>query len=249
MDPIHIDIIILSYAKDEALKETTEQAIQSLMASEDNHAVIFDILVLESNRTLAPFQFSHSKTIYPEVPFGFNRYLNIGIKQTKNRYICLCNNDLIFHPNWASIILNVFEKNPQLYSANPYCDEFNYDKLIVSADEDIIFRSKNPEFTGGLTGWCIFVRRDLFDTIGLLDEQFEFWYADNDYDLTLKKHHIEHALIKSSKVSHVSGVSHDLLDNKKNEMTFGQQQKFEKKWRKKFTHNLYKKIKDKLFKK
>jgi len=227
--PAKIDIIILSYAKDDNLKALTTQTVKTLFESESPNEVEFNVLVIESNKALQPYQFANTTTIYPSEEFGFNRYLNIGIKHTRNPYICLCNNDLIFHKGWATEILKAMGANPAILSANPYSgDEFYNDRIVQK--KNVILRSKNLKLNGVLTGWCIFVNRVIFEKIGLLDEQFEFWYADNDYDLTLKKNKIEHALVKKSIVKHIAMQSHDTLPDKE-KMTQGQRNKFENKWR------------------
>jgi len=225
----NIDIIILSYAKDDHLKQLTEQTISTLLESEDPEKINFNVLVIESNKALEPFQFKNTNTIYPKEKFGFNKFLNIGIKATSNQYICLCNNDLIFHKNWASEILKHFKINLKIKSANPYCSNFRY-PLEITHKSSVICRRKNLNTDGILTGWCIFIERIIFDKIGLLDERFEFWYADNDYDLTLRKHKIDHALIKSSKVTHLECKSHDTLGDDLDAMTIGQRIIFEEKW-------------------
>ena len=232
-EPVKIDVIILSYAKDEELQAITIQTIDTLIKSEDPQKILFNVIVIESNKNLKPYQFEHSETIYPDVPFGYNRYMNLGIKATSNPYVCMCNNDLIFHKGWAGKILDAFDAYPGLQSANPYCDIFIYDEGISASKDEIIQRQENINKNGSLTGWCIFVKRSIFETIGLLDEQFEFWYADNDYDLTLQKYKIGHALIKTSGVTHLSCASHEALEDKRAEMTTGQRQKFENKWNKK----------------
>ena len=227
-----IDIIILSYAKTDELKQTTLNCLESLLVSENAKEIHFEPLVIESNKTMQPFQYPGSKTIYPDTPFGYNKYMNIGIEMTNNIYVCLCNNDLVFHPGWASEILNAFDEHPELESANPFCDNFNYDKRIINGD-NIIRRDENPDISGILTGWCIFVKRRLFNKIGMLDEQFVFWYADNDYDLTLRRYDVKHALVKASVVTHLACLSHDLLSDKREELTSGQRSIFEQKWHKK----------------
>lgn len=227
--PVKIDIIILSYAKTDELKQITLQGIESLFLSEDRDYIQFETLVIESNKDLYPYQYPNTKTIYPEEKFGFNRYLNIGITQTSNDYACLCNNDLIYHQNWASEILKAMAENPNIKSANPYCNSFDYHQDIRKGPE-IIFRHQNLKVNGILTGWCLFVKREIFNKIGLLDEQFEFWYADNDYDFTLRRHKLVHALIKRSRVTHLVSQSHHTLMDKKDRMTIGQREKFEKKW-------------------
>src|ERR1700761_8999095 len=124
--PANIDIIILSYAKSDLLKQMTIDAINSLETSENSEKIIFNTVVLESNKALKPFQYPRTTTIYPEEAFGYNKYLNIGIQMTHNSYVCLCNNDLIFHKNWATEILEAFDQHPELSSANPYSENFGY---------------------------------------------------------------------------------------------------------------------------
>jgi len=187
--------------------------------------------VIESNKEMQPYQYPGTKTIYPDTAFGYNKYLNIGISMTGNPYICLCNNDLIFHPGWATEILKAFRQYPILSSANPYSENFDYDARIKAGD-NVIRRDKTWYMNGVLTGWCIFVKRSVFEKTGLLDEQFTFWYADNDYDLTLKKYGLKHALVKSALVTHLFCQSHDLLLDKKEELTEGQRVIFENKWHK-----------------
>ncbi|WP_442590245.1 glycosyltransferase family 2 protein [Pedobacter sp. AW31-3R] len=226
---VNIDIIILSYAKTEELKQLTLQGIESLFLSENPQDVHFEVLVIESDKSLAPYQYPRTTTIYPEETFGFNKYMNIGISRTANTYVCLCNNDLLYHKNWATTILAAMAADPAIKSANPYCENFEYHSSIENGG-DVVFRHKTRKVHGALTGWCLFVKRTVFNTIGPLDEQFDFWYADNDYDYTLWKYKLAHALIRNSRVTHLVSKSHDTLDHKREEMTTGQKEKFDQKW-------------------
>lgn len=206
-----IDIIILSYAKTPDLHKITVQCIDSLLASEDPEIIDFNILVIESNKALQPYQFEHTTTIYPADKFGFNKYLNMGIKQTHNPYICLCNNDLIFHKNWASEILKAMSNDTSLLNAAPYCPIFH---------KNAGFQENAPPvegYFGVLAGWCIFAKREIFDIIGPLDEKLIFWYCDADYCQLLIKHRIKNCLISSSIVTHLSSTSLETLNKKENQ--------------------------------
>lgn len=198
---VDVDVVILSYAKDDKLKAITQQAVDTLLASEDPAQIKFKILVIESNKTLQPYQFNGTKTIYPDEDFGFNKYLNIGIKQTHSKYLALCNNDLIFHKGWASEILGAMDVDPDLISATPYCPTFH------SANG---FNPEGPVqegYFGTFVGWCFLVKREIFNTIGLFDEKFNFWYADADYCQLLLKHHIKNCLVPHSRVTHLGSES------------------------------------------
>lgn len=223
--PVVIDIIILSYAKDEQLRELTAQTVHSVLNSEDPSEILFNVVVIESNKALKPYSFEHTTTIYPDVPFGYNRFLNIGLKATTNAFVCLCNNDLIFHEGWAKNILKQMNEDVDLLSVNPYCP-ITHINSIDDKGQNVI--STQP---GILIGWCIFIKRELLNTIGYFDEHFKFWYADNDYGCTLVKHQIKHALVTSSKVTHLGSKTHTLLsESDLFEYTYGQFLYFDLKW-------------------
>jgi len=227
-----IDVIILSNAKNDELKTITLDCIRSLADSENEDEINFKTLVIESNREMKPYQYPGTQTIYPEATFGYNRYLNIGINLTSSDYVCLCNNDLIFHKGWASELIKVFRQYPQIGSANPFCPLFGYHEKIING-ENVMWRRNTMDINGVVTGWCIFVKREILNKIGPLDERFTFWYADNDYDQTLRKNKVDHVLVKSSVVTHLGSKSHDLLEKRKEELTTGQWTVYADKWHKK----------------
>jgi len=54
-----------------------------------------------------------------------------------------------------------------------------------------------------VSGWCLLVSAETLRQIGPLDELFDFYFADNDYTLELRRHNIKHALVFDSQVSHL----------------------------------------------
>jgi GT2 family glycosyltransferase len=194
-----VDIIILSYAKDEALKNTTLATIESLLTSEDSDLIKFNVVIIESNRILEPFQYPNSQTIYPKAKFGFHKFLNIGISLTKNEMICFCNNDLFFHKGWCTAILEANKIDPAIKSFNTFCPKFHYEKPEVK-DKQINYGYANGIF---FTGWCFLVKREIFNSIGLFDERFKFWFCDDDFRLTLQKYGLKNAFIRDAQVTHL----------------------------------------------
>lgn len=207
----NIDIIFLSYSKNDYLKNLTIQSIDTLLKSEDPKKIHFNILVIESNKSIAPYQFENSKTIYPEQEFGFHKYLNIGIKATSSPYVCLCNNDLIFHTGWASEMIKAMDEDPKIMSATPYCMNFHKKEGFIEDGPPI------EGYFGILTGWCIFVKREIFNIIGMLDEHFVFWYCDYDYSNTLEKMKVKNSLIPKSKITHLGSESVKTFDKLQHE--------------------------------
>lgn len=222
-----VDIIILSYAQNQELKSTTEQCINSLISSEDPRKIKFNIVVIESENELEDFQYEHTTTVYPAEVFSYNRFLNIGIAMTAAKYVCLCNNDLIFHPFWATEILKAFNQHYDLSSASPACS-IHHPKMGFKLHNGIYsgYRSRYE-----VAGWCLFMKRDIFRIIGKLDENYKFWCADNDYSNMLSVLRLRHALITSSIVDHLDGVTLDAqTQDRKDELTANEFFYFEKKW-------------------
>lgn len=202
----HIDIIILSYGKTEALRQVTKSSLNSLLASEDPTQVIFNILLIESCPDLQPYQYPQTTTLYPKSPFGYHKYLNIGIRATSNEYICLCNNDLVYHKGWASAILRAMAADPALLSVSPFDDHYHLREGFAMSGPPI------EGYLDVLSGWCIFVKRSLFLKTGYLDEHFTFWYCDADYCQTLIKNRIKNILVPEARVTHLGSSSFKTLD-------------------------------------
>ena len=143
--------------------------------------VFFHVYVVESNKEINYDEYNglsklfEVKTIYTDVPFGYNAYLNIGRKAGNSPYVALCNSDLLYNKNWASNIVKEMRNNPEILSATPY-NSFLYD--------------------------AIFQRREIYDIIGDLDEAVKFHYCDNLYAVQILLHGIKHHIIHTSSVEH-----------------------------------------------
>ena len=225
--PVTIDVIILSFAKNDELKHLTEQSIETLLESENPEEVKFNIVVIESNKQLRPFAYAGANTIYPKAGFGFNRYLNIGLSSTTAAYVCFSNNDVIFSKHWASEILNAMKIDHTLLSASPICPVFHPKHGFEVNTGNHYGRRAGRE----VAGWFIFLKRELMHIIGPLDEKITFWYADNDYADLLQKFNINHALVSTSVVKHLVESTRLSLDYvKQHKITDGNFIYYDYKW-------------------
>lgn len=232
---VNVDVVIISWAKDEELHKITKQGLDSLFDSESGN-ITFHAYVVETNPDINYDEYNDSKwihkctTLRPEGEFSYHKYLNLGRKAGDSDYVVLCNSDLTYEKNWASIIVSVMEQNPNCMSASPWCPQTqgnnsNFIRNVYSG-----YRVR-----GELAGWCIFQKRSIYENIGDLDEQFTHWYCDNDYGMTLQKEGITHLLIPASVVNHhseVLGATHKKFDSEyQQKTTVDQQKKFQNKWK------------------
>ncbi len=191
-----IDVVIVSYAKNTICKEYTVGCIKSLLLSEDNSENLFNIIVVESNHSVTYDNIaSNVKTYKAPLPYGYHKFLNFGRKQGNAEWIALCNNDLIFQPNWFTKILEAHEIDPSCESFSPMCSiSQNYDKKIKLLYGYHIRRN--------ICGWCLVHKRSIYEKIGDLDENFIHWCCDSDFSMSLFKNDIKHALVTDSIVDH-----------------------------------------------
>lgn len=197
--PVWFDVVILSFARDDALRQVTEHCLDSLVASEDPGQIRFRIWVLESNAQAPVYTQPGVETLYPKGAFNYHAYMNIGIREGQAPFVAICNNDLSFHAGWASELLSVFEQDPSVSSASPACS-LHHPAKGFPLDSGVY-----PGYgvLREISGWCLVFRRSILDVIGALDERFFFWYADNDYALTLQANGLRHVLVTSSVVDHL----------------------------------------------
>jgi len=196
----------------------TSNCINSLMDSEQEEDVSFEVILIESNAQIHETNFSYPhfvKMLIPTEKFNFHQYLNIGIKESSGEMIALCNNDLLFEKQWMTAILKVKSQHSDILSFSP----IDYNSQDIQKEQ---FNRSSQEYILGynirthIAGWCLILNKELIDKVGLLDERFPFYYADNDYAMTLRKHSVKHALVLNSEVHHLEGMS----TNKKKEKEF-----------------------------
>lgn len=203
-----LSVVILSMTKSEDLFNMTYNCINSLIDSEDG--IDIEIILVESNKEYEKSDFKYPgfvKVIIPQESFNFNKFLNIGIKEASGNYIALCNNDLIFQDRWFSEILVVAENDDEIMSFSPIGKPLSDS---INSSYEIGYKVMTH-----IKGWCIVVKRELFQKIGMLDETFDFYFADNDYAMTLRSKNIKHALVFKSHVIHLEKQSSDKKGNVK----------------------------------
>lgn len=229
-----IDIVILSFAQTEELKQVTINGLTSLMASEDPELIKFNVIVVESQKDLAPFQYEYGQTVYPDESFGYNRYMNIGVSMTSAPYICLCNNDLYFHKHWATEILKPFKVHEDLSSASPLCT-IHHPKMGILPNIGLV---QGHRVRLEVSGWCLFFKRSMLNLTGKLDENFIFKYASYDYMHLLWVLDLKHFLVTSSLVDHLDHTTINSQESERfNELVFKQYVYYEKKWAHRLGHN------------
>jgi GT2 family glycosyltransferase/predicted Zn-dependent protease len=132
---------------------------------------------------------------------GFARGCNQGMKASTGENILLLNNDVIVTKGWLSGMLQCLKSAPEVGIVGPMTNSISGPQKVPGADypsidhlEEFVrsFRGRNKGRrieVRRIVGFCMLFRRELMETIGLLDEEFGSGnFEDDDFCLraTLK---------------------------------------------------------------
>jgi len=197
------DLIFVSKTIDKPLRDITQAAIDSAILNNLSDSSL-NIIVVETSGKIDPEYKNVDEMLLYQGIFKYNKALNLGLTKAKSDICVLCNNDLIFHPGWDE--MGVLMKLNKVMSASCMSQDkrqkdfkrgyFNYEGYIIGKH---------------LTGWCIFIDRNILKTIKKLPELHEFWYSDDDYAAQLKYYGIKHSLFGCCQVDHVHNGSNTLV--------------------------------------
>jgi glycosyltransferase involved in cell wall biosynthesis len=141
------------------------------------------------------------KIITNPTNLGFPKSINQGIKTAQYNYIALLNNDVILTPQWIERLRDCLDKSGDLMKlekigmvgpatnfagGRQMVQGIEYDITHLPRFAEIFYRKNKGNWfeVGFLSGFCILARKEMFDEVGLFDEDFTpGGYEDNDFIL------------------------------------------------------------------
>lgn len=222
---MNVDVICLTKTTSSDLYKMTLRTLGMLHDSEKEYS--FKVHLVESG-TAHDYSKLVTNYIQPGEKFNYNRFINLCYPYVTSDWVLVINNDLRFEREWFSRVIEVNSMRPDIETFSPKCPilytEF-FDGHFVGTDKDYYESYKITEF---LTGWCLVMKRRVFDLIYPWDEQFDMYYQDNDYAEKIKSLNVKHALVRDSIVSHLGSQT---TDREFDKVKFDQDElKFRKKW-------------------
>ena len=160
----------------------------------------YEIIVVDNNSTDdTPAFLRHIATLHPNIRlilnstnYGFARANNQGIEESDGEYLVLLNNDTVVPPGWLSRLLHHL-RNPAIGMVGPVTNfvgnEARIDVTYRTVREMEVFAQDYTWSHDGRTTdihmlamFCVALRRDTYDIVGPLDEEFGIGlFEDDDY--------------------------------------------------------------------
>jgi len=164
---------------------------------------------------------------------GFSGGNNVGIKYALEHgadYALILNNDTVVESNFLKKLVEVGESDENIGVLGPrinYIEPkdvvwFNGGKFSwpLKYNYHLDFRKKEgelknfkPREVDFITGAAMFVKRSVFDKIGLLDERFFLYFEDMDFCLRAKSAGFKSVVVPEAKIYHKVSASVSKLKN------------------------------------
>ena len=219
----------------------TRQCVESILARTD---VPYELIFVDNHSTDATVEYLRTiegaKVILNRENRGFAPACNQGIEIATGQQILLLNNDTIVTTGWLELLLEALYDQPNTGMVGPVSNNVSGPQQIESSYRDLASldgfawarRDKRRLVEADrLVGFCLLMRRELVDRIGVMDERFEIGcFEDDDYckraiQAGFKIYFACHAFVHhfGSVTFKASGIDFEALMEKN-------QQRFEAKW-------------------
>jgi len=181
---------------------------------------------------------------------GFAGGNNDGLRIAKGKYIVLLNNDTIVTGGWLSCLKSTLDSDAKLGIIGPVSNSVGNVQMISVGYDDVrdmhlwaqkYTSTRENIFTPmKMVGFfCVMMKREVFDKIGYLDENFGVgMFEDDDYCERIIQAGYDLGYTKKVFIHHFGSASFKKLEDKKyREIWDRNKAYFEKKWNKKWVSN------------
>lgn len=148
---------------------------------------------------------------------GFPAAVNQGIRAARGNQILLLNNDCVVTTGWLGRLLRTLHSDPKIGLVGPCSNCVSGEQEVPVSYEDLASldgfalewgktHAGDQLDTDRLVGFCLLLRRELVDRIGLLDEQFGLGcFEDDDYCLRALQAGYRVVHVRDAFVHHIGG--------------------------------------------
>lgn len=211
-------IVILNYNGGNLIKKCLASVFK-------NDYPNFEVVVVDNHSTdgsleMAKSNFSKANFIKNEENLGFATGNNIGIRFSLERmadYVCLLNNDAEVEKDFIIKLIEVMEKpvsneekkigiaSPVIFNGETkqvWFSKGKIDWLTMKATHSKKIETKDFYESEFITGCAMMVKADVFNEIGLLDEDFFLYWEDVDFSYRARKANFRTVVVTASWAYH-----------------------------------------------
>lgn len=226
-----ISFIIVNF---NGLEDTLELlgTLRTFCKSISHEVIVVDNGSSADESLLLRCSFDEYKFIRSEINLGFAGGNNLGISESKGRYIFLLNNDTLLVDTSISGVIDFLDRNPDAGAVSPrllFYNPMNFLQFagfteltkITLRNRGIGYNEKDtgqynvPSRTAFTHGAAMIVRRKVYETIGLMPESYFLYYEEYDWCEQMKRAGFELWYYPGFKVIHKESRSTGKISNSK----------------------------------
>lgn len=201
----------------------TKACLLSVKAMEYDN---YEVVVVDNSDTNEDYnrlksEFKDCSIIKAERNLGYANGNNIGIKYAlKNdmEYVCILNADVVVEKDFLHKVMKVFKEDEQIGILGPCICEYNDRQRVQTAGADIsLFTGLTKRKYRGysyseipkanlsvdfLGGACFVCKREVFDKIGLIPENYFLFFEETEFCIKAKKAGFKLLCVLNSRVYH-----------------------------------------------
>jgi GT2 family glycosyltransferase/SAM-dependent methyltransferase len=209
----------------------------------------FEVIVVDNasadgtREYLEEATFQNLRVVLNKTNMGFAAANNIGLAMATGEYLVLLNNDTIVTRRWLTALIGHLRSNPEIGIVGPVTNnignEARIDVWYHTLDEIHAFAAEQTTTHDGeiadidmLAMFCVAFRRDTYENIGPLDEQFGIGlFEDDDYSQRIKMKNLRVVCAADSFVHHFGQASFKKLSSGDYKRLFDDnRRRYEEKW-------------------
>jgi GT2 family glycosyltransferase/SAM-dependent methyltransferase len=179
-----------------------EQTRECLLSIQEHTPQNYEIVIVDNASTdeTVPWlqgldgELSALHTIHNAENESYAHACNQGIEKACGEFIVIMNNDIVVTDGWLGKMLTAMERTgagivgpmSDYVAGAQHLNDFVYQdngQLAEFARRVYYTELSNTIETQAVVGFCMLVKRDVFDQIGLFDEQFINGYEESDFCL------------------------------------------------------------------
>ncbi len=200
---------------------------QSTFASHE--VIVVDNGSSDGSRELIESDYPWVRLVKLPENLGFATACNRGIEASKGKYICLLNNDIEVEPDWIEKLYEGMERHPECGMGTTkmmFLDQrdtfYNTGDLFHAwssgggrgQGEKDVGQYDEEEYVFGACAGAGIYRRELFDTVGLFDEDFFIFAEDVDLNMRSQLRGFEAVYLPEAKVYHIGTATVGLYSDR-----------------------------------
>lgn len=209
-----IFVVILNYNGEDTLANCLSSVYRSDYPT-------FEVVVIDNDSRDGSFEqakklFSRAHFIKNSANLGFSRGNNVGIRFALEKfadYVLILNNDTILEKTTLSTLAKTLIESPTAGIASPVIftsnnrhiwfagGTINWNRMRTNHLYKI--QSDEPYPTEYISGCAMFVKKDVFQKIGLFDESFFLYYEDSDFSVRAKRAGFDLLMVPAAHIQHL----------------------------------------------